>query len=135
MADMDKHVAHAVLIFAGVLRPDSQEETVTEKERIDTVEVDNFIYRFQYADGSAFQIYEDGRCIKLSKGSMEGDEEYGAIINRIPTRIAQAAALGYQEGVAHEEALLAAVKIHQRDTLKLINELKLELYPVTGEPK
>lgn len=71
---------------------------MTEKERIDAVEVDNFVYRFQYPDGSAFQIYEDGRCIKLAKGSMEGEEEYGAIINRIPTRIAEAARVGYLEG-------------------------------------
>lgn len=109
---------------------------MTEKERIDTVEVDNFIYRLQYPDGSAFQIYEDGRCIKLAKGSLEGDEEYGAIINRIPTRIAQAAALGYQEAVlAYEESLLAAAKTYQNDTQKLVNRLMRERYPVTDEPK
>lgn len=100
---MERQVAYAVLQLLGVLPADFQEEDMAEKERIDTIEVDNFVYRFQYPDGSAFQIYEDGRCIKLAKGSLEGDEEYGAIINRIPARIAEAAALGYQEGITSAE--------------------------------
>lgn len=50
----------------------------------------DYAYRFEYADGSAFEIYEDGRAfIVLKDGRRE--QKFGKIDNRIPSLIGAAA--------------------------------------------
>jgi hypothetical protein len=50
-------------------------------------------YRFEYADGSAFEIFIDGRAFIVQKDGRR-EEKMGKITNRIPSLIRAAAALG-----------------------------------------
>lgn len=50
-------------------------------------EMDDYAYRFEYADGSAFQIYEDGRAF-ITFPEKDGrrrppEQKFGKIDNRI----------------------------------------------------
>lgn len=52
---------------------------------------DDYAFRFQYADGSAFQIYADGRAYIMAKDGSIRDEPKGVVTNRIPILIGMVA--------------------------------------------
>ena len=51
---------------------------------------DDYVYRFQYADESAFEIYADGRAFIVYKDGRR-EQKFGVIINRIPSLLGQVA--------------------------------------------
>lgn len=52
---------------------------------------DDYAYRFQYADGSAFQIYADGTAYIMAKDGSIRDKPKGEVTNRIPALIGSVA--------------------------------------------
>ena len=48
---------------------------------------DQLAYRFEYADGSAFEVFVDGRAFIVFKSGRR-EEKYGKITNNIPALIA-----------------------------------------------
>jgi len=51
---------------------------------------DDYAYRFEYADESAFEVYADGRAFIVTKSGRR-EQKFGKIDNRIPLLIGMAA--------------------------------------------
>jgi hypothetical protein len=72
-----------------------------------TESTDDYVYRFQYADKSAFQVYEDGRAfIVFPDGRKE--EKFGVIDNRIRLLVGASAKPRQDRIDALVKALVAA---------------------------
>ena len=105
----------------------------------DIKERPQYAYRFEYADGSAFEIDVDGRAF-ITKPNGSREEKRGWIDNRIPLLIG-AAAKPRQDRIEELEAQLAAMReaiepfVSLRDqgceAVKVINKTMDGLTPVT----
>lgn len=68
-----------------------------------------FAYRFEYADGSAFEIYLDGRAFIVYKDGQR-EEKTGKVINRIPELIK----IGAEIALARQSLLTLADEMNEQ---------------------